>query len=234
VRRQLTIAAAQPVCTAKDVRANALEHARVIRAADARLVVFPELSLTGYELDADTVAPDDDELRAIVAACAETESVALVGAPVEGEDARAHIVMLHASSAGVDVAYRKSYLGGDEPARFAAGDGPVAIDVDGWRVGLGICKDTAVEQHISDTAALDPDLYVAGLVHLPEELSVQEERALRIARACRAYVAFASFAGPTGGGFDRTAGVSSIWAPDGTLIGRAGVEPGDLTRALLT
>jgi predicted amidohydrolase len=234
VRRQLTIAAAQPVCTAKDVRANALEHARVIRAADARLVVFPELSLTGYELDADTVAPDDDELRAIVAACAETESVALVGAPVEGEDARAHIVMLRASSAGVDVPYRKSYLGGDEPARFAPGDGPVAIDVDGWRVGLGICKDTAVEQHIADTAALDPDLYVAGLVHLPEELSVQEERALRIARACRAYVAFASFAGPTGGGFDRTAGVSSIWAPDGTPIGRAGVEPGDLTRALLT
>ena len=216
------------------MRANALEHARLIRAANARLVVFPELSLTGYELDADAVSPDDEELGAIVAACAEQESVALVGAPIEGEDARAHIGMLRVSSAGSEIAYRKSYLGGDEPARFAAGDGAVAIELDGWRVGLGICKDTGVEQHIADSAALDLDLYAAGLVHRPEELDMQEQRGLRIARACRAYVAFASFAGSTGGGFDHTAGVSSIWAPDGARLARAGVEPGEFVRARLT
>ncbi len=229
----LTIAAAQPVCTANDVRANAFEHARIIRAAEARLIVFPELSLTGYELDAEAVSPDDEVLAAIVAACAESEGVALVGAPVAGEQGRVHIGMLRVSSAGVEVVYRKSYLGGDEPARFAPGDGPVAIDLDGWRVGLGICKDTGVEKHIADTAALDPDLYVAGLVHRPEELELQEQRAVRIARACRAYVAFASFAGSTGGEFEQTAGVSSIWAPDGTPLARAGFEPGDFTRALL-
>jgi predicted amidohydrolase len=234
VRAPLTIAAAQPTCTAKDVQANALDHARIIRAANARLVVFPVLSLTGYELDADAVSPDDERLDAIVAACAESGSIALAGAPVEGEDAKAHIATLRMSSAGAEIAYRKSYLGGDEPARFAPGDGPVAIDVDGWRVGLGICKDTGVDQHIADTAALEPDLYVAGLVHQPEERAMQEERGLRIARACDAYVAFASFAGSTGGGFDHTAGVSSIWAPDGTLLARAGVEPGDFTRARLT
>ncbi len=228
------IAAAQPACTPKDVRSNALEHARLIRAAEARLVVFPELSLTGYELDADAVSPEDDALGTIVAACTQTESVALVGAPVGDEHGRAHIGMLRVSSAGIEIAYRKSYLGGDEPARFAPGDGPVAIDLDGWRVGLGICKDTGVEQHIAKAAALDLDLYVAGLVHLPEELDMQEERGPRIARACRAYVAFASFAGSTGGGFAQTAGVSSIWAPDGTPLARAGVEAGDFTRALLT
>ena len=48
----LAIAVAQPRCTARDVRANAVEHARLVAAAEARLVVFPELSLTGYELDA--------------------------------------------------------------------------------------------------------------------------------------------------------------------------------------
>jgi len=234
VRAPLLIAAAQPACTAKDVRANAREHARVIRAARARLVVFPELSLTGYELDAEVVSPDDEQLGAIVAACAEMESVALVGAPVQGEAGMVHIGMLRGSSAGVEIVYRKSHLGGDEPARFAPGDGSVAIDLDGWRVGLGICKDTGVEQHITDAAALELDLYVAGLVHRPEELAMQEDRGLGIACACRAYVAFASFAGPTGGGFDQTAGGSSIWAPDGRPLGRAGVEPGDFTRALLT
>jgi predicted amidohydrolase len=233
MRAPLTVAAAQPACAAGDVRANALEHARIIRAARARLVVFPELSLTGYELDAEAVSPDDGSLGAIVAACAATGSVALVGAPVDGHAGSAHVGMLRVSSSGVEVAYRKRHLGGDEPARFAPGDGATAIELDGWRVGLGICKDTGVAQHVADAAALGLDLYVAGLVHLPEELGMQDERGLRIARACDAYVAFASFAGPTGGGFDRTAGTSAIWAPDGRQLGRAGTDPGELTRALL-
>jgi predicted amidohydrolase len=234
VRALLTIAAAQPPCLPKDVRANALAHASTIRDASARVVVFPELSLTGYELDADAVGPDDEALAPIRQACTEMQSVALVGAPVPGVDGRIHIGTLQVSDAGVTVAYRKSYLGGDEAKRFSHGNGPVAIDVDGWRIGLGICKDTGVAQHISETAALDVDLYAAGLVHLPEELGMQDERGVRIAHACGAYVAFASFAGPTGAPFDRTAGASTIWAPDSTPMARAGAEPGAIARASLT
>jgi len=233
VRAPLTVAAAQPACAARDVAANACEHARLIRVAQARLVVFPELSLTGYELDADAVSPDDDALAPIVAACAQTGSVALVGAPVTGDGGRVHVATLRVTANGAKVVYRKTFLGGEEPGRFSPGTGATAIEVDGWRVGLGICKDTGVEQHVADTAALRVDLYAAGLTHLPEELELQEERAARIARACDAHVVFASFAGPTGGGFDRTAGTSSIWAPDGTPVARAASEPGTLVRATL-
>jgi predicted amidohydrolase len=234
VRAPLLIAAAQPATVAKDVQANALEHARVIRAAQSRVVVFPELSLTGYELDADVVSRDAEELRPIVAACAETDSVALVGAPVAGDNGETYIAMLRVSATGAEVAYRKSFLGGDEPEHFATGDGPAAIDRDGWRIGLGICKDTGVDRHIADNAALGLDLYVAGVVHRPDEREEQEARALRIAQACGAYVAFASFAGPTGGGYAETAALSSIWAPDGVPLARAGTEPGAFARALLT
>jgi predicted amidohydrolase len=233
MRRPLTIAAAQPACAPKDVRANALAHADAIRSARARVVVFPELSLTGYELDADPAALDEEALRPIVAACAETETVALVGAPVRGRDGRAHVAVLRVGALDVGVAYSKSHLGGAESARFSPGDGPASLQVDGWRIGLGICKDTGVEQHIRDTAALGVDVYAAGLVHRPEELDLQEERAIRIARTCGAYVAFASFAGATGGGYDRTAGVSSIWRPDGTPLARAGTEPGAIARATI-
>jgi len=212
---------------------NAVEHAATIRRINARLVVFPELSLTGYELDAAPVAVDDPVLEPIVEACAEAGAVALVGAPVNGESGN-NIATLRVDAAGAEIAYRKSYLGGDEPQWFAPGNGAVAIDLDGWRVGLGICKDTGVDEHVADVAALGVDLYVAGLVHLPEELDVQEERAARIARACDSYVGFASFAGPTGGGYSSTAGVSSIWAADGTALARAGTEPGDAARRSLT
>jgi predicted amidohydrolase len=229
----LTVAAAQPACVPDDVRSNALEHARLIRMSAARLVVFPELSLTGYELGAGAVSPADPVLAVISEACREAGAIALAGAPVAGQAATPHIAMLLVRSGGIEVVYRKSFLGGAEPGRFAAGPGPVALDVDGWRVGLGICKDTGVREHAGATAALGVDLYVAGLVHHPGELGMQEERAARIARACDAYVVFASFAGPTGGGYARTAGVSSVWSPQGRPIARVGAEPGDIVRAKL-
>jgi predicted amidohydrolase len=216
------------------VPSNARAHASLIRSTRARLIVFPELSLTGYELDAEPVSPDDQALMPIVEACADANSVALVGAPVAGTDGRPHIGTLQIGPNGIVVAYRKCYLGGEEPGRFAPGGGPVAFELDGWRIGLGICKDTGVEQHILATADLNIDLYAAGLVHLPSELEMQENRAIRIAHACSAYVAFASFAGPTGGGFDHTAGVSSIWSTHGTAITRASSQPGELARATLS
>ncbi len=232
-RAELTVAAAQPRCVAGDVHENAIEHARAIRDARARVVVFPELSLTGYELDAEPVSTDSDALASIVDACAATDSIALIGAPVEEDPGRRRIAMLRASATGIDVVYRKTFLGGDEPKRFSPGYGTMALEIDGWRVGLGICKDTGVDRHVADVAALDVDLYAAGLVHLPEELGEQERRAASIAQACNAYVVFASFAGPTGGGYDRTAGVSSIWAADGAVIVRASTAPGDIARAVL-
>ena len=233
MRAPLLVAVAQPRCAAKDMHSNARAHAKLIRRARARVVIFPELSLTGYELDSDPITPDDCVLDIIVRACEETQSVALVGAPIHGLGSGAYIGLLHVSATGVTVAYRKCFLGGEEPALFLPGDGPVAIEVDGWRVGLGICKDTGVELHISETAALNVDVYLASLVHLPTELEIQEQRARRIAQACNSYVGFASFAGATGGGFDHTAGVSSLWSPAGSAIVRAGTDPDDFARATL-
>lgn len=72
--------------------------------------------------------------------------------------------------------------------------------------GLGICKDTGQPRHIAATARLGTDLYAAGLVHRPEERDEQDARGYLLARACGAYVAFASFAGPTGEEFSETLG----------------------------
>jgi len=233
VRAPLSVAAAQPRCKACNVVANALEHAEAIHAAGARLVVFPELSLTGYELDAEPVALTDPALRPVVDACAAVGSVALVGAPVEKAGSR-FIAALRVDGSGITVAYRKSHLGGDEPPRFSVGDGPTAIGVGGWRLGIGICKDTGVAEHTAGTAKLDVDVYVAGLVHTPEELEEQDARGERIAAACRSYVVFASFAGSTGGGYDTTAGRSTVWSPDGRILARASRSPGDIASARLS
>jgi predicted amidohydrolase len=195
-------------------------------------VIFPELSLTGYELEADPVSVSDEVLAPLIGACAEAASIALVGAPVE-EDGLRFIAALRVDGRGATVAYRKSHLGGDEVALFAPGGGPTVLDVDGWRVGVAICKDTGVVEHTAATADLGIDVYAAGLVHPPSELVEQDARGQRIAATCRSYVAFASFAGPTGGGYDATAGESTIWAPDGCVLSRATAAPDDMAIAEL-
>ena len=90
-----------------------------------------------------------------------------------------------------------------------------------------------MHEHVERLAELEIDAYCAGLVHLPEELGRQEDRAASIARQCRAFVAFASFAGPTGGGYTQTAGSSGIWSPAGEVLARAGTVAGELARATL-
>lgn len=234
MRAALTVAACQPPCRAHDVERNARPHADAIRAAQARIVVFPELSLTGYQLDAAAVAPDDPQLRPVVEACAATDALALLGTPVEDAGGAAHIAMLAADATGVRVVYRKRWLGGAEAARFSPGDGPTVLTVDGWRLGLAICKDTGSAQHTAGTAALGVDAYVAGVVHRPQELPEQEARAFVIARACRAFVVFASAAGAVGDDYRETAGASAIYAPEGIAIARAGPGVGAIVRATLS
>lgn len=227
-RDTLTIAVAQPLVIAHDVLGNAEQHAEAVRLAASRVVVFPEMSLTGYELDAPPVDPGDERLGPLVAACADTRSVALAGAPVAGSCGAVHIGMFYVDDSGAIVAYRKMFLGGDETSRFAPGEHPVVVEVDGWRLGLAICKDTGIDRQAADTVALGVDLYVAGVLETYGDRDVQPARARRVIDNHVVGVAIASFAGPTGGGFGHTAGRSTIWLPDGTIASAAGGDPGEV------
>ncbi|MEU8425607.1 carbon-nitrogen hydrolase family protein [Micromonospora sp. NPDC048835] len=222
-RTRLRLAVAQPPCVPLDVAANAEAHAAAVRAACARVVVFPELSLTGYELHAPVVSVDDPRLAPLVEACAEADTLALVGAPVAGD----HIAMLAVTGGGATVAYRKMWLGDAEARRFRPGDTPVVLDVDGWRVGLAICRDTGVAAHAARTAALGIDVYAAGVLESARDAAVTEQRAHRVATAHGAWVAVASFAGSTGGGYTEAAGRSGIWTPNGEVYARAGTAEGE-------
>lgn len=233
MREPLTIAVVQPLCVSYDVVHNAATHAAAILAARARVVVFPELSLSGYELDAPAIAVDDPRLAPIIDTCAGAGALALVGAPVQDGSGRSHIAMLAVDGNGATVVYRKMWLGGAESDRFTPGEVPVALDVDGWRLGLAICRDTGIPQHASDTAALGIDAYVAGMLESANDAAVPAERAHRIATEHHVWVALASFAGSTGGGYARAAGRSGVWGPDGILVSGVGPETGAVARATL-
>ncbi|WFE35351.1 carbon-nitrogen hydrolase family protein [Micromonospora sp. WMMD975] len=229
MRTPLRIAVAQPLTLAHDVAGNAARHAAAVRAAGARVVVFPELSLTGYELDAAELDPSDARLAPLRAACADTGTLALAGAPVAGP----HIAVLAVDGEGVRVAYRKMWLGGAEPQRFRAGREPAVLAVDGWRLGLAVCKDTGVPAHADATVAAGADAYLAGVLESADDAAVPDERARRIAAAHGIWVAMASFAGSTGSGYAHAAGGSGVWSPAGRAVARTGTATGELVTATL-
>ena len=138
-----------------DVRAN-LERHRVLiaeaREAGASLVVFPELSLTGYFLK-DLVPDcalklDSAELLALAELCTDVD--ALVGCVLESDDARFYNAALYLSRGRIAHVHRKVYLPTygifDEQRYVAAGSSFRAFDLsrtDGttWRAGVLICED---------------------------------------------------------------------------------------------
>ncbi|NED50848.1 carbon-nitrogen hydrolase family protein, partial [Micromonospora aurantiaca] len=156
-------------------------------------------------------------------------ALALAGAPVPGP----HIGVLAVDADGVRLAYRKMCLGGAEPRHMRPGREPAVLDVDGWRLGLAVCKDTGTPEHAAATVALGADAYLAGVLESAEDAAVPDERARRVAAAHGVWVVTASFAGSTGGGYARAAGGSGIWSPDGEPVVRAGTGVGEVVTATL-
>lgn len=91
----------------------------------------------------------------------------------------------------------------------------MAVEVDGWRLGLGICKDTGAPRHIAATASLGVDAYMAGVVHRPDEVDEQEVRGFVMARPLGAWVVFAGFPGSTGASTPRPQGSPRSGLPTG-------------------
>jgi predicted amidohydrolase len=157
----------------------------------------------------------------------------LVGAPTV-DDTGEHISVVAVDASGARVVYHKMFLSDAEAERFVPGVEPVVLEVDGWRLGLAICKDTGIAEHAAATGSSGMDVYVAGVLDSADDASQQDGRARRVAARHGAWVAVASFAGATGGGFEVAAAHSRIWSPDGDVVATAGGDVGRIARAVIT
>jgi NAD+ synthase (glutamine-hydrolysing) len=148
----LTIALAQINTRLGDVEANLEKHlayVRESRKAGADLVVFPELSLTGYVLQdlASSVALrptiDDPVFRRLLQASQDIDMV--VGFVDEDTRSRFYIAGAYLSRGEVVHVHHKVYLPTygmfDEGRFFAPGDEVKAFDTRFGRMGLLICED---------------------------------------------------------------------------------------------
>jgi predicted amidohydrolase len=164
----VTVVLAQIAPRLGDVAHNLQRHLQIVGEAaqgGADLVLFPELSLTGYflkDLVPDVaLRTDSPELRELAAAAKGVD--VLVGAVIETEDAQFHNAALYFSDGRLLHVHRKVYLPTyglfDEQRYFAQGDRfrvfdaplPAAAQPRAWHAGVLICEDM---WHMSGAALL--------------------------------------------------------------------------------
>jgi predicted amidohydrolase len=149
---QLNLALAQINTTLGDVQANLDKHLSLIAEAqkgDADLVIFPELSLTGYVLQdlVPTVSHrstnDDPVFKQLLKASQDVDLV--VGFVDEDSRHRFYIASAYLSGGEVLHVHHKVYLPTyglfDEGRFFAWGDSVRAFDTRFGRMGILICED---------------------------------------------------------------------------------------------
>lgn len=211
-----------------------LEQIERARAAGARLVVFPELSLTGYyvkDLANDVAVSAEDRALAPLAE-ASREIDVLAGFVERTADARLFIASGYWSEGRLRHVHRKVYLPTygifDDGRYFAAGDRFETFDSVAGRGGIAICEDL---WHLSV-----PYLYAlngALVVFCPSSSpgrGVAEGGDLGTAESCHlmdrfyaqyltVYVVYANRVGNEDG--ISFWGGSEVVAPDGSVVARA-------------
>ena len=228
------LAAAQTIPKRGDVAANLEGHLRLIQAAaeqHVRLLVFPELSLTGYEPDlADELAFTDGDrrLRPLIELASSCNVTLLVGAPVRIGAALYIGAFIVFPDGSVDL-YTKHRMGAFPPDVSPDGIVPAAeatvfqpgnlnplVRFDGHTAAVAICADIGRPSHPREAADRGAKTYLASMFVIPQDLEQDTARLSSYAAQYSMAVVFANYGGPSGG--LPSGGCSAIWSENGQLL----------------
>ncbi len=149
-------------------RATAREAIGHAVDAGARIVVLPELCMSGYmfrsrsEAQELALRPADGGLDDWSAEAARGDAVVVGGFAELGDDDRVYSSAAVADESGVLAVYRKTHLWLDEPQVFARGDvPPPMIETRAGRIGLTICYDLFFPEVTRDLARAGAEIIVS-------------------------------------------------------------------------
>ena len=229
----LLIALAQLNTTVGDLQGNA---DRIHRCAEdaaaqgARLVVFPELALSGYPPE-DLVLKhrfitDCEEALTQLAATLPPDLVAVVGAPCRIENTVRNTAVVLAQGT-IHARYSKMLLPNygvfDEKRHFSPGETGLILELNGLRIGIHICEDSWFPEktptRLLQQAGLDALINLSASPYFRRKLSVRELTLAQTARQLNASLFYCNLIG----GQDELVfdGASLIFDREGQLIARA-------------
>ncbi|MFJ5829630.1 carbon-nitrogen hydrolase family protein [Streptomyces sp. NPDC093089] len=225
----MIVAATQFAPVAGDIDANVRTIAGLVRAAGAegaRVVVFAELCLTGYEPSLIRDAPglvlaeDDARLAPVREACRAAGAAAVVNGPVRNGGSRPGLGTLVIGPDGsLLTRYDKRNLYGVEAEVFAPGTADGRFTLDGVRFALATCYDNRFPELAGRAAADGCTVYLASSVLSADNDSFEAVYPVR-ARDFGLYVVLGNVLGANEDGVG--AGRAGAWGPDGGRIADAG------------
>lgn len=217
---KLCVAQTRPV--KGNVVANIESHKRLIAAAithQADIIIFPELSLTGYEPTlAKAVASEKDDPRFNdFQSLSDSGDITIgVGMPLKYGEGVAIGMILFQPHQQRQV-YAKQYLHPDEEPFFIPAPN-IKLTIGATPVSLAICYEISVDDHTSAAFDDSSSIYLASVAKFSRGIDKALHTLSSTARNYRATVLMSNCIGTCDG--EICAGKSSAWDNQGTLVGQ--------------
>jgi predicted amidohydrolase len=203
-----------------DVQTNIDHHKKLIDLAVSQqsdLIIFPELSLTGYEptLAGKLAVTMNDARFDIFQNISDTKTIAIgAGTPVKSEKG-VHIGMLLFQPDQPRQLSSKKYLHPDEEEFFVGGENN-NLKIKGATVALAICYEISIEAHTASVLKEGAAIYVASVAKVARGIVKVYESLSKTARKYEIPVMMANCIGECDG--DVGAGQSAVWNSKGELV----------------
>lgn len=218
----MKIASAQLEVTVGDIAENFSKHLDIIDLAIANrvdLIVFPEMSLTGYcreEGHELVIAPTDSRIQELKKIAETHRIIIVVGAPIEINQSLfigAYILMPN----GKTEIYTKQFLHEGEDEFYSSSfDYNPQIEWQDEVIQLAICADIVEEQHAINAKENDCTIYIASIFYSVGGIEVGHELLSKYARGYSMQVLMSNFSGQVWG--VKAGGRSGFWDETGNLI----------------
>lgn len=229
----MRIAALQMHAIAGDGEANIERIAAAAAdaaAGGARLLIVPELAVTGYGAGeagfTRLASPATGDVAARLGAIAHENAIAIVAGFAEQDGQDTYNSALFTDGNGTNAVYRKSHLYGDYERRSfrPALPASVMVDLGGIRIGMLICYDVEFPENVRRLALAGADLVVVPTA-LPKGSSGTFIAGHMIQVRAFENQVFVAYTNHCGADDHFTyAGLSRIAAPDGKLLAEAPAE----------
>ncbi|TDQ33011.1 carbon-nitrogen hydrolase family protein [Zeaxanthinibacter enoshimensis] len=196
-----------------------VEYAQKSVETGAELVVFPELSLTGYEptLAAGLALEKDDSRLQPLQDFSDKHKITLgVGVPLLSKKGICISLLFFRPGLPV-IVHHKQYLHPDEEAYFVSGPNLPGIRLDGLHVGLAICYELSVKEQLVEQLKHEPGIYLSSVAKAPRGLATATTQLAQIARKYNIITGMVNCVGPANGSI--CMGNTAIWDSGGSLLG---------------
>ena len=221
----MRIAIAQIESIKGNIEENLKNHLKWIKEAvqnKADMVVFPELSVTGYEPDlAESLATNQDDTRLDeIQNLSDINGITIgVGLPTKDKN-DTFVSMIIFQPHKKRITYSKQYLYPPEEPIFKAGKNPLVLNFETEIVSPAICYETSNKAHCEFAKRNNATIYVASVLSSINGIDAELKKLSEIAKNNNLITFMANYVGKSG--VYECAGKSSVWNEKGELIGQLG------------